>query len=222
MPSERQKRQRERHAEHSDSLLRLRLRDNLRDPAFVQWLLAKVRAYADTDEAFRMYQAEKLLSHVMGRATSELAHHNEPLPYHKRQFMPVATCWPVLSPAEAMPPGTVGGVAHRSAWPWMPLAAPPYILPYVPSAPSLWQPEMLLPHAVLPALMLPMPPKPPAAPSPHPAEEVPPMPAGAFVKQEEVPPMPAGAFVKQEEIPPMPAGAFVKQGGPAHASRCFR
>ena len=38
------------------------------------------------------------------------------------------------------------------------------------------------------------------------------MPSSAVLKEEgTVPPMPAGAFVKEEEIPSMPPGAFVKE-----------
>ena len=38
------------------------------------------------------------------------------------------------------------------------------------------------------------------------------MPSRAVLKEEgTVPPMPAGAFVKEEEIPSMPPGAFVKE-----------
>ena len=50
-------------AEHRAHLLQLRLHDNLRQPAFLRWLQAgNGDACADTDEAYRRYAAEQLLS----------------------------------------------------------------------------------------------------------------------------------------------------------------
>ena len=182
--------------EHSAHLLQLRLRDNLRQPAFLRWLQAgNGDACADIDEAYRRYAAEQLLSCAIGglppAQTIEHAHQSVHAPR-----LPSCTSWPPVYPdaPTALPPPPWAWSPQRGtdqSWPWTPWAAagphnsPPHP-PY--SAPGQSPPFLVLPARPTAPCLPTSRPSPPAHGSPL---EPRPAPAQPALEPREAPARPA-------------------------------